>query len=1154
MNLEQIVERQEEIKKKKERKPREPRDKTKKIRIKKSDKPPIIITNETAVINPDVVKNTPPMEVTPELKQELDKTKIKVKEFNENVADKKQKPLKTKKIKEPKENTNKTMKKKESSLKSAEEKQEDSGERLNEKFIDLMGKLALLMGKKGEVFKARAYKKAEETMMSFTTDITRVDQLKGKPGIGETIMEKLKEFQETGTLRLLEREKDNPENILSDIYGVGPAKARELVSKGITSIAQLRERQDELLNESQKKGLKYYEDILERIPRSEIDEYSSVFKTIFDKVKDSDSKYEIVGSYRRGAKQSGDIDVIITSKSPEVFKKFVEELVKQKVILEVLSQGKTKCLVITKIESSKHARRVDFLYTTEEQYPFSVLYFTGSKAFNTVMRGHALKLGYSLNEHEMSTMQGKTKGAPVDHIFRSEKDIFDFLKLTYKEPTERIDGRAVIKKDGTPVLIADASSLENTFVEDAPLPEVKKEASPMAKIEIKKTRKIRIPKKKINEPAEKEEKEEKEVPSTEAITHIEDFKTKGISILEHLSEKQLSAMLLTANDVYYNTKTALMTDNQYDIIKEYIERKYPKNQAIAKIGAPVEKNKVKLPYEMASMDKIKPDSNALPTWVKKYKGPYLLSCKLDGVSGMYSTEGQDEGRAPKLYTRGDGKVGQDVSNLIPLLKLPNHKDIVVRGEFIIPKKVFEEKYKERFANPRNLVSGIVIAKNTDEKVNDLHFVAYEVIKPSLKPSEQMALLKQLRHEVVMNQSLDELTNETLSDRLLDWRKSYEYEIDGVIVTDDKVHPRISGNPDHAFAFKMVISDQIAEAKVVDVIWNASKDGYLKPRVRIEPIRIGGVTIEYATGFNGKFIEENKIGIGAVIEIIRSGDVIPYIKSVTQPAESGKMPDVPFKWTDKHVDIMLENIGEDATVKEKNITAFFVELEVDGLSGGNVKRIMKAGFDSIPKVLRMTKTDYESVEGFKGKMVEKIYNGIKEKVAAANLLTVMKASNMLGRGLGERKLRPILQHYPNILTSKESSEEKIKMLRSIDGIGPENAKSFVTNIPTFLAFLKECDLEGKLSQNVLKESTPKVNPNVDVSNPLYGKKIVMTKIRDKEIIEYLPKVGATLEDNIKKDTFVLIVKSKADSSNKTKYAEENGISIMEPAEFKQKFMA
>ena len=595
-----------------------------------------------------------------------------------------------------------------------------------------------------------------------------------------------------------------------------------------------------------------------------------------------------------------------------------------------------------------------------------------------------------------------------------------------------------------------------------------------------------------------------------------------------------------------------MTDNQYDILKEYMERKYPKNQAITNIGAPVEKNKVKLPYEMASMDKIKPDSNALSSWVKKYTGPYVLSCKLDGVSGMYSTVGEGKG---KLFTRGDGKVGQDVSHLIPLLKLPQHKDIVVRGEFIIPKKIFDEKYKDRFANPRNLVSGIVNAKTTDEKVSDLHFVAYEVIKPSLKPSEQMKLLKELRHEVVMNRTVNELTNESLSDTLLDWRKTYDYEIDGVIVIDDKIHPRSSGNPDYAFAFKMVISDQIAEAKVIDVIWNASKDGYLKPRVRIEPIKLGGVTIEYATGFNGKYIEENKIGIGAVIEIIRSGDVIPYIKTVTQPAEKGKMPDVPYKWSDKHVDIMLENVADDTTVREKNITAFFVELEVEGLSSGNVKRIMKAGFDSIPKILKMKKTDFEKVEGFKEKMVEKVYHGIEEKVAGASLLNIMVASNVLGRGLAERKLRPILEKFPTILTSGESSEEKSKMLRSIEGIGPENAKSFVSNIPAFLAFLKECGLESKLRNEVKTNSLrPAEKPkNIDKSNPLYGKKIVMTKVRDKQIIDYLPNVGATLEDNIKKDTFVLIVKSKADSSNKTKYAEENGISIMEPSEFIKKFM-
>jgi DNA ligase (NAD+) len=1065
--------------------------------------------------------------------------------------------------------------------------------RLNEVLSDLMGKLATIMAKKGEQFKARAYKKAEETIMSFNTDITNIEQLKGKPGIGETIMEKLKEYIETGKLKLIERERENPENILTDVYGIGPKKAKQLVEKGIKSISELREKQGEVLNDIQKIGLKYYEDILERIPRSEINEYNEIFQESFNKVREQDSKYEIVGSYRRGLKTSGDIDVIITSINYQMFSNFLDNLIEQKIIIEVLSRGKTKCLVITKIPNGKYARRVDFLYTTPEEYPFSVLYFTGSKAFNTVMRGHALKMGFSLNEHQMSKMVDKKKEEKVSHNFKNERDIFDFLNLKYKEPSERIDGRYIEKKDGTQVEII------IPFQEEPKVEKTKKIREPNAE----KTKKVREPKvkkndikaelaitmqklqecesnkhsvsqskeneiiigskilvkqkelktKKVREPSENKTMKKREPNKKKGtLVIIEQFKEKGISVLEPLQETELSNIIIETNKAYYNQKP-LLTDNEYDIIKEYVERKYPNNEAIAKVGAPIEKNKVELPYEMPSMDKIKPDTNALSTWMLKYKSPYVLSCKLDGVSGMYSTEGDK----PKLYTRGDGKVGQDISHLIKVLELPNHKDTVVRGEFIIPKAVFDEKYKEKFANPRNLVSGIINSKTLDDKVKDLHFVAYEVIKPLVKPSEQMKTLMELRHEVVMNKTIDELSNEILSETLLDWRKNYDYEIDGVIVIEDKVHPRISGNPEYAFAFKMVISDQMAEAKVVDVIWSASKSGYLKPRVQIEPIKLGGVTIEYATGFNGKFIEDNKIGIGAVIQIIRSGDVIPYIKSITSPADKAKMPDVPYHWTDTHVDIVLENVADDITVREKNITAFFVELEVDGLSGGNVKRIMKAGYDTIPKILKMSKMDFEKVEGFKEKMINKVQEGIKEKIASADLLKIMVASNMLGRGLGERKIKPILEKFPSILTTQESNEEKITMLKTIDGIGPENAKSFVANIPAFLNFLKECELEYKLNTtkssltNTLRETS--VNENQDTSNKLYGKKIVMTKVRDKEIIEHVKKVGGILEDNMKKDIFVLIVKSHEGVSNKTKYASENNIQIMTPEEFKEKYM-
>ena len=213
--------------------------------------------------------------------------------------------------------------------------------RLNEKFIELMEKLEDIMLKQGETFRARAYQKAQETIMAYPGDIMSPNDLKGKPGIGSTIMEKLNEYVETGTLKVLEREKNNPVNILAEVYGIGPKKAKELVDNGSTSVAKLRENQ-QMLNDIQKVGLRYYEDVLKRIPRSEIEEYKSIFDSDFKKVATSDSKFEIVGSYRRGAQSSGDIDVIITSDSPRVFINFIDELIKKKIILEILSRGPTK--------------------------------------------------------------------------------------------------------------------------------------------------------------------------------------------------------------------------------------------------------------------------------------------------------------------------------------------------------------------------------------------------------------------------------------------------------------------------------------------------------------------------------------------------------------------------------------------------------------------------------------------------------------------------------------------------------------------------------------------------------------------------------------------------------------------------------------------
>ena len=361
----------------------------------------------------------------------------------------------------------------------------------------------------------------------------------------------------------------------------------------------------------------------------------------------------------------------------------------------------------------------------------------------------------------------------------------------------------------------------------------------------------------------------------------------------------------------------------------------------------------------------------------------------------------------------------------------------------------------------------------------------------------------------------------------------------------KIYPRQTKNPEHAFAFKMVLSDQIAEAKVLDVIWTPSKDGYLKPRVQIDPVVLSGAKIEYATGFNGKFIEDNKIGVGALIKIIRSGDVIPHIIAVIQPAEQPLMPNVPYEWNDTHVDIMLKDKSADVTVREKTITGFFKILGVEGLGPGNVKRLIKAGFDTVPKIIDMSEEDFLTAEGFKAKLAKKIYTGIKSAVEHATLPELMHATNLFGRGFGTKRFHAILSKNPTILLDDETDAQKLEKLISVEGMAKKSAKKFLAHMKSFIDWAKEAHLEERLEY----KPTPS---SVDASHPLFGKKWVITGFRDKSLVEKLQKVGAEQQSAVTKKTFMVIVKSKDEDTGKADEAKKLGIPLMTPEEVLEKY--
>jgi len=972
-------------------------------------------------------------------------------------------------------------------------------------FITLLEKLESLMTKKGNPFRARAYSKAKDSLILYGKPIHKLDDIKDLPNIGSTMLKKFKEYKDTGTLEVLENAKNDPMLIFTEIYGIGSKKAEELVKKHkVTTIKELREKQGELLNDKQKIGLKHYEDILKRIPRSEIIQYEKKLKSIFNTIKNKNSTFQIVGSFRRGNTDSGDIDICVSDPDDdvEVFNRFLDALIEKKILIEVLSRGNIKSLGVSRMRR-KPARRIDFMFTPRKELSFALLYFTGNKTFNTLMRKRALDLGYSMNEHGLYKMEKVgnkvKKGNKLEKYFPEEIDVFNFLGMDYKAPKDRVDGSSI-------VLLEDKPDAKN-------------------KITIKTTR------------------------SVSTKNNVKSFQKYGQTFIEKLTEQQLSEMIRLSNKLYYCNNKPLLSDEEYDILKEYIEEKYPNNKAITEghtmCSVAVEKHKMDLPFEMWSMDKIKSEKD-IKSWLKKYKGKYVISAKVDGVSAGYSTSGGK----PTLFTRGNGVKGQDISHAIKYLNLPDKPNLEIRGELLMQKQVFDMNWSDRFKNIRNMIAGTANAKESlPERWADIDFVAYEIVSPELKPSDQFKLLKALNCVTVINKGLKKVNKENLSEYLQDWRDNYDYDIDGIIVTDNKKYPRISGNPKHSFAFKMVLGDQIAESKVVDVIWSPSKDGYLKPKVQIQPVELGGAEIRFATLHNAEFVLKNKIGIGAVVQIIRSGDVIPKVQKVIKPARQGKMPheSYNYEWNATHKDLVLIDASQNKTVQMKIIEDFFKKLDVAGLGRGNVKKIMDSGFDTIPKILNASITDLETVKGFKTKSATKIHNSIKEQLAKASISKLASASNIFARGLGEKRLVTILKEYPDILVNNENNEVKLQKISKLSGFKTKTAEMFVPYISKFVEFLTSINRQDKLTQvNKVKKI---------IQHELTGKRIVMTGFGKKEkeaFKEKLDKYDIKLGSSVSKKTFAVLVKSLDEDTDKAEIARELNIRLITPETFLQEY--
>jgi DNA polymerase/3'-5' exonuclease PolX len=318
-----------------------------------------------------------------------------------------------------------------------------------QKIIDELTVLQKKEQQERNVFKARAYGKVVGQIKARTEPIRTLDDVKDIPGVGDKIRAKIEEIITTGSLEAARniRNADGHAllNALLNIYGVGPVTAKELVSKypNVQTIDDLRalvKEDPSILNEKQHIGLQYYEDLLERIPRKEMVLHQKLLHKALYKVK-RNMHSDVVGSFRRGSADSGDIDVLIgypekmkEAEATAHFATLVQRLQESGYIQDVLALGSKKCMAICRLTPSSTARRLDLLLTNATEYPYALLYFTGSDKFNIEFRRHALERGYTLNEHALRPVRENIPAVPT---FKTEADIFEFLQREYVAPEQR---------------------------------------------------------------------------------------------------------------------------------------------------------------------------------------------------------------------------------------------------------------------------------------------------------------------------------------------------------------------------------------------------------------------------------------------------------------------------------------------------------------------------------------------------------------------------------------------------------------------------------------------------------------------------------------------------------------------------------------------
>lgn len=584
-----------------------------------------------------------------------------------------------------------------------------------------------------------------------------------------------------------------------------------------------------------------------------------------------------------------------------------------------------------------------------------------------------------------------------------------------------------------------------------------------------------------------------------------------------IDPKTLLAKLKKADEAYFNSDKPIMSDKEYDKLREQLTKakipdaalrtavkKYLAGTGIADSNSGA---KVALPFYHASLDKMKTDSpKDIPAFLKRFSKPttlqFVTTPKADGssLSLRYS-----KGKFVSARSRGDGTVGRDVTlhaqqfvkaGIIPAT-IDAKGDVYVRCEIFITRKAFKRWQGKKVGNSvlqeaRNAVNGVLTGKGKNfnmDFIRDLSVVALDITDKNgsaifdtklqaIKAGAAWGFNDVLARHAKLVSGGEEKIQAALRaalEKVSD--KKFELECDGVVIEVNRSteraalrHGREDRRPYYAMAYKYGVTDDSTaqDTTVKLVFWTKGADGANIPNVEYEPIMVGKTQLTNASMHNAKALVDMNVQAGSVIKVVRSGGVIPHVVSVVkQPKKAGPTP-LPTKCS---CGARLEMDGPNlyCTKPDKcpdTIASRFDSaikyLELDGLGAVGVAALVKAGITTLPQLVKVSEKKFVAM--FKEAAGKRVYKSVQKFAnQESDWYVLMVASGVFvrrGFALGEtrsKKFIKALNLESATLAKFEAFAENpnllAKKLKDVKDMGPEVVMLLGLGMPQFIKFVK-----------------------------------------------------------------------------------------------------